>query len=232
MATKLLSKASRDDQRERPKMLKDEAYVKIENLIVTGELEPGRWVSETELIKLSGFARASVRSAIQRLSDQDLIIVVPSRGAQIAPIDYTQQFRVLEIRRVIEDFFVRWATKRGSAEHKAEFAELAEGFRSAAANEDLVAMTEFDRRNFALMLKAADNAVAEKSMTSVKGLSRRFWVHFLNDHGTVREMADRHSDVAAGMAGKDEEVASKALQAMIDHVEEFTLSAIGYNPRK
>jgi len=213
-------------------MLKDGAYIKLENMIVTGELEPGSWVSETELVKVSGFSRASVRSAIQRLADQDLITVYPSRGAQIAPIDYTQQFRVLEIRRVIEDFLVRWATKRGSEEQKQKFSELEEGFKSAAADEDLIAMTEFDRQNFALMLKAADNPLADKTMISVKGLSRRFWVHHLDKHGTVREMATKHSAVAAGMAGISEDEASKALQAMIDHVEEFTLSAVGYSPPK
>lgn len=215
-----------------PIMMKDGAYIKLENMIVTGELEPGSWVSETELVKVSGFSRASVRSAIQRLADQDLIAVYPSKGAQIAPIDYTQQFRVLEIRRVVEDFLVRWATKRGTGEQKKKFSELEAGFKEAASNEDLVAMTEFDRQNFALMLKAADNPLAAKTMISVKGLSRRFWVHHLDKHGTVNEMATKHSAVAAGMAGESEEDASLALNAMIDHVEAFTLSAVGYsNPK-
>jgi len=217
---------------DQPMMMKDGAYIKLENMIVTGELEPGSWVSETELVKVSGFSRASVRSAIQRLADQDLIAVFPSKGAQIAPIDYTQQFRVLEIRRVVEDFLVRWATKRGTDEQKQKFSELEAGFKEAASNEDLVAMTEFDRQNFALMLKAADNPLAAKTMISVKGLSRRFWVHHLDKHGTVKEMATKHSAVAAGMAGDSEEDASKALNAMIDHVEAFTLSAVGYSNSK
>jgi len=218
--------------KSRPTMLKDDAYIKLENMIVTGELEPGRWVSEAELVKETRLGRASVRSAIQRLADQQLMSVFPSKGAQICPIDFKQQFRALEMRRVIERFLVVTATKRGSSEQKTRFSELAAGFYEAAKNEDLVAMTETDRQNFALTQEAADNPFATHAILSIKGLSRRFWVHHLEEHGKVSSMAKVHGDTAAAMSGTDEVVAEKAVIALVEYVEKFTLSVVGYSSAK
>ena len=76
--------------------LKDKAFRDLERMIVTGRLEPGLWVSETDLMEISGHTRAPVRSAIQRLADEALLRIVPRRGAQICPIDHREQFRALE----------------------------------------------------------------------------------------------------------------------------------------
>ncbi len=76
-----------------PMPLKDEAFRDLERMIVNGELEPGRWVSEVDLVEVSGRTRAPVRSAIQRLADEGLLRIVARRGAQVCPIDHTEQFR-------------------------------------------------------------------------------------------------------------------------------------------
>ncbi len=212
-----------------PLKLKDEAFITLERLIVTGELAPGQWVSETDLIEASGHKRASVRSAIQRLSDQGLISIFPRRGTQICPIDYTQQFRALELRRVVEKLISSSAAKRASDSQKATFAKISDDFREAALNADQTAMTELDLKNYSLMLQAADNTFASKAMTSVKGLSRRFWVLHQEKHGDVSQMADVHANVASAIASGKAEEAEKATSKVIDYVEKFTLEVVGYS---
>ena len=219
-----------DREDERPLKLMDGAYNQLENMIVTGVLKPGQWVSETELIEASGFSRAPVRSAIQRLSDQQLIAVYPRRGAQICPLDYTQQFRALELRRVVERLLARSASKRADQKQREEFSALVEAFRAAAKTGDQTRMTELDSLLFALTLEAADNAFAAKAMTSVKGLSRRFWVLHQEAHGDTAKMANAHADVAEAIAADLPEKAEAAVDALIDYVEQFTLQVIGYNP--
>lgn len=217
---------------EPPLKLMDGAYNQLENMIVTGVLKPGQWVSETELIELSGFSRAPVRSAIQRLSDQQLIAVYPRRGAQVCPLDYTQQFRALELRRVVERLLARSASKRADQRQRKEFATLAESFRAAAKTGDQTRMTELDSLMFVQTLEAADNAFASKAMTSVKGLSRRFWVLHQEAHGDTAMMANSHADVAEAISAGLADTAEAAVDALIDYVEAFTLQVIGYNPIK
>lgn len=216
----------------RPRKLMDEAYIHLEKMIVTGELKPGQWVSETELIEVSGFSRAPVRSAIQRLADQQLIDVHPRRGAQVCPIDFTQQFRALELRRVLERLVVRCAAKRANAVQKQEFAELSAAFRAAAEAGDQTPMTELDFRTIALILEAADNAFAIKSLTSVKGLSRRFWILHHEEYGDTSRMATAHADVTEALSRGAVEEAEKCFDALMDYVEYFTMRVVGYDPTR
>ena len=198
-------------------------------MIVNGELAPGQWVSETDLIEASGHTRASVRFAIQRLSDEGLVSIVPRKGAQICPVDYTQQFRSLELRRVVEVLMARSAAKRATGEQRQEFSRLAEGFRSAAKAGNQKVMTELDSQCFALMLNAADNPFAARALKSVKGLSRRFWVLNQEQHGDSARMAHAHADIASAVAAGDQEGAATAVGKLIDYVESFTLEVVGFS---
>lgn len=221
-----------EGEEARPVKLMDGAYSQLEKMIVTGVLKPGQWVSETELIELSGFSRAPVRSAIQRLSDQQLIAVYPRRGAQVCPLDYTKQFRALELRRVVERLLVRSAAARANQEQRDRFSKLAKAFRQAAEKGNQSDMTELDTQMFALTLEAADNPFAAKAMTSVKGLSRRFWILHHEAHGDTFTMATAHAKVAEAILAGAGDAAEAAVDELIDYVEKFTLKVIGYNPAR
>lgn len=215
-----------------PAHLKDAAFRDLERLIVTGELAPGRWVSETDLIDLSGHTRAPIRSAIQRLADDGLLRIVPRRGAQVCPIDHTEQFRALEMRRVVESLVAKSAAKRAQAAQRDALQALIPHFKQAAQSGDQTAMTELDAKCFGLITAAADNRFAVRALTSVKGLSRRFWILHMDQYGDIGRMAGCHAAVAQAVADRDEGGAEEAVSGLIDYVEEFTLEVVGFSPLK
>ncbi len=211
--------------------LMDVAYARLERMIVSGELQPGQWVSETQLMEASGLSRAPVRAAIQRLANQQLIRVFPRRGAQVCPIDYTLQFRALELRRVVERLMAASAAERANADQRREFAEISAAFRQAAKTQDQATMTELDSWAFSLTLVAADNPYAAGAMTSVKGLARRFWVLHQEEFGDRERMALCHAKTVDSIARGNAEQASTHVDDLIDYLEAFTLKVIGFGPR-
>ncbi len=215
-----------------PMPLKDEAFRDLERMIVNGELEPGRWVSEVDLVEASGHTRAPVRSAIQRLSDEGLLRIVARRGAQICPIDHTEQFRSLELRRVVERLVAQSAAERATDAQRKALAELYEKFTAASKSGNQAAMTELDAKSFQILISASDNKFAARSLTSVKGLSRRFWVLHQERYGKIKQMAQAHARVALAVSKGDVDEAGKAVDALIDYVEEFTLAVIGFRAPK
>lgn len=212
-----------------PRHLKDEAFHVLERMIVTGQLAPGRWVSETDLIELSGHTRAPIRSAIQRLADDGLLRIVPRRGAQVCPIDHTDQFRALELRRVVESMVARSAAKRASPALCKALADVALGFQDVVRSGEQKSMTDLDAKCFGLIIEAADNRFAARALTSVKGLSRRFWVLHTDRYGDVSRMAACHAAVAQAVSERDEDGAAIAVSALIDYVEQFTLEVVGFS---
>lgn len=213
-----------------PPKLMDAAYHQLEKMIVTGALAPGQWVSETELVALSGFSRAPVRSALQRLAHQQLLDVHPRRGAQIQPIDFTQQFRILELRRPVEKLLARAASQRATKAHRQKFTEIAAAFKQAGDTHDTDAVIALDGENFAFIIEAADNIFAGQALLSVKGLSRRFWILNHERHGDTEKLAHANIRVINAICAEKPDEAEQAVDALIDYIEKFTMQVIGYNP--
>ena len=212
----------------------DIAYSRLERMIVNGELQPGQWVSETYLMEASGLSRSPVRVAIQRLADQQLIEVFPRRGAQISPIDYTLQFRALELRRVVERLMASSAAERANKRQRQELSVISTGFKQAAITQNQATMTELDARAFCLILAAADNPYASGAMKSVKGLARRFWILHQKEYGDRVRMATCHAKIAQSISKGNTAQASANVDDLIDYIEEFTLKVIGFGraPRR
>ena len=80
--------------------LSDSAYQKFKQHLFAGDILPGQFVSQRELVALTGIALAPVREALLRLEVEGLVQIVPQRGIQIVEaslrfIRDTYQLRLL-----------------------------------------------------------------------------------------------------------------------------------------
>jgi len=116
--------------------LSDQAYSQIEEMIVTMQLAPETPVSEAQLSAFLGIGRTPIREAIQRLSREHLVTIVPKRGIFISDLNTQKQLRVLETRRELERLICKKAAKRASPEERKELERLAKDFRKAAKEKD------------------------------------------------------------------------------------------------
>ena len=154
--------------------LTDRAYHEIEELIVTLQLPPGTVLSELVLADRLGIGRTPIREALQRLSRDGLVNILPRRGVLVSEIDLRAQLRLLEVRRELERLMARGAAERAGEEERAQFSEIAAGMYRASENEDDVSFMRLDQQFNALVSSAARNEFASRSMGLMHGLSRRF----------------------------------------------------------
>ena len=209
-----------------PETLTDQAYGKLEEMIVTLELVPGSTVSEQRLSQLSGFGRTPIREALQRLARENLVVVLPQRGLLISDIDIAKQLRLLRTRREVERLICRSAAKNASAAERAAFAELAAEFTETARANDDIGFIRLDREFNELCLAAARNEFAEGAMRLMSGLSRRFWYIHYKQTADLPEIARLHSAVAKAIAEGDVDGAGRALDQLLDNIESFTRSTV------
>jgi DNA-binding GntR family transcriptional regulator len=202
--------------------LSNQAYEKIEELIVTMTLKPGSPISEAQLSTMLNIGRTPIREAMQRLSREHLVSILPKRGIFIADLNPQKQLRVLETRRELERLICKKAAKRATVEERKEFERIGKDFRKAQKEKNESLFLKVDKELNELTIAAAKNEYAGAAMASLHGMSRRFWFgnsqHILN----ISDMASLHAAVAEAIgAGKDIE-AGKALDKLVDYVEEFT----------
>jgi DNA-binding GntR family transcriptional regulator len=96
------------ESRERPK-LRDQAYEAFTSRLLARDLAPGQFISQRELVELTGLPLGAIRELVPRLEAEGLIRTVPQRGMQVAQIDlslvrYAFQFRLFLEREAIALF--------------------------------------------------------------------------------------------------------------------------------
>ena len=76
-------------------------YEKLKALIISGELAPGSDLDESELVRRFSVSRTPVREALIRLSVEGLVTMVPSRGAKVSNLNFTDITDHLEIMDIL-----------------------------------------------------------------------------------------------------------------------------------
>src|SRR6201987_5983692 len=78
------------------------AYRATKDLILSGEILPGALLSEGEIADRLALSRPPVREAFLLLETEDLLRLVPKRGAVVVPVPPTEAAEVLDVRYALE----------------------------------------------------------------------------------------------------------------------------------
>jgi DNA-binding GntR family transcriptional regulator len=89
--------------------LRERAYDSFTRHLMARDIRPGQFVSQRELVTLTGLPLGAIRELIPRLESEGLIKTVPQRGMQIAHVDLSLirdafQFRLFLEREAIAIF--------------------------------------------------------------------------------------------------------------------------------
>lgn len=202
--------------------LGDQAYVALEELIVTTALPPGSLWSEAALSERTGIGRTPVREALQRLAADHLVILLRRHGIKITEVEVGDQLLVLDTRRELERLVSICAARRATSEerdaHKAAAQQL---YDVGEANDPI----QYLRVHFALKkftCACARNPFAARALSPLHALSRRFFYVHRERFGDLKEVAHVHAELAEAIGRGDEAGASAACDAMTNYAVEFT----------
>lgn len=210
--------------------LTDQAYRRLEELIVTLQLAPGEVLSESLLTKRLGIGRTPVREALQRLALEGLIVVLPRRGILVSEINVHSQLELLSVRREVETLMARLAAKRATPEERTRLRRIADAMDAAAATNDDVEFMRLDRQYNLQLSESCRNPFARKSMGLMQGLSRRFWYQHYKETLDLPHCARLHAACARAIADGDAAAASRTTDLLIDYIEDFSRATLQATP--
>ncbi len=206
--------------------LTDQAYLRIEEMIVTLRLAPGQMLTETALMRELGIGRTPIREALQRLAFEGLVTILPRRGVMVAEINHARQLQLLELRREVERMIMRDAARRATREERASFALLASDLDAAAQAGDDVMFMRLDLKFNGLTVAACRNEYAARTMQLMQGLARRFWYQHYREALDLKRCATLHAVVARAIAEGRADEAARASDRLIDYMAEFTRASL------
>ena len=206
--------------------LNEEAYRRLEELIVTLQLAPGSVVSEASLSKLIGIGTTPIREALQRLSREHLVQILPRRGVVVTQIDLRQQLQVLETRRELDRLIARLAARRATPAERQRMATIARQMARAVTAGAVRDFLQCDAELNTVAAHAARNEIAAQTVAALHAASRRFWFfHQAVWPGTERTM-QLHVSLAEALASGVEAASVSASDALIDDLDSFARSTV------
>lgn len=125
--------------------LSDSAYEKFKHHLFTGDLRPGQFISQRELVKLTGIPLGPVRETLQRLEVEGLVQIVPQRGIQIVEAS---------LRFIRDTYQLRMLIEKEAAAKFAENASDAQIEALETAHKEIIARVEREGPSDALLQEA------------------------------------------------------------------------------
>ena len=206
----------------RPLPLAEQAYDRIEELIITCALKPGQSLSINDLQNVVQLGRTPIHQAVSRLAADTLIIIRPRHGLRIAPIDLTREKTLLLLRRDMERFVVRLAAERSGPTHRNQLLHIARLLSERGAAMDIATFNRLDRRIDQLLAAATGEAFLENTLRPLHTIFRRIgWVYhnWAAPSGGLSQTVDSHLAMIQAVADRDAERAVAASDQLMGFMD-------------
>ena len=192
--------------------LRDKAYRTIRNKIVTCEFLPGTPLNERELVELVGVSRTPIREALNRLEQEQLVILTSQKGATVTQITPKIINDIFQLRDMLEPYVVQMVTPEFP---EAILVELQAGFaeNSPDREKELVAL---DGKMHYAIIHAFGNSYLNNLMENMYTQNER--IRFLSTMMPKRleESFAEHQVILEAML---ERKPQKAADAMHEHLQ-------------
>jgi DNA-binding GntR family transcriptional regulator len=196
--------------------LAGQAYRLLEEQFVTLRLKPGELIAEKDLMDKAGIGRTPVREAIQRLSAEGLLQVIPRKGLMVTPLRRSDLSQIIEARRVLERLLVVKAAERATSDQRQALAVLAVQIEAAA--DDLDSFFRLDQRLNELLDEACNNRFLVNALTAMHSQCRRLW-YLHRRRLDLPRSAQLHGGLARAVAQSNGAGAIRALDEIIAILE-------------
>jgi DNA-binding GntR family transcriptional regulator len=196
--------------------LAEQAYALLEEKLVTLQLSPGELLGEKDLVEQLGIGRTPVREAIQRLSAEGMLQILPRKGLMVTPLRRSDLAQIIEARRVLERLLVVKAAERATPDQRQAMHILASHLD--AAGDDLEVFFRLDHRLDELLEAACQNQYLVKALNAMHAQCRRLW-YLHRQQLNLPRSAQLHGGLARAVADSDSAGAIRALDEIIAILE-------------
>jgi DNA-binding GntR family transcriptional regulator len=208
----------------------DDVYEKITVAILEHRLHPGTKLAEERLAEIFGVSRARVREVLARLAHEQVVELIPQRGAFVAKPSIEQTRDVFEARRLVEPAVVRRLVTTLSPEKIKPLKAHLKLEEDARRRDDKRAIVRLSGQFHALLAELAGNSAYARMMRELSTLTCLAIV--LYDAPTSTSCrADEHSLIVDAIARGDAKAAEALMREHLDHIESgMTLEAEAQEP--
>lgn len=192
--------------------LHDELVARLRDLIVEGELAPGARVPERALCERFGVSRTPLREALKVLASEDLLDLLPNRGATVARVTLADLDEMFPVMGALEALAGELACAHITDEQIAEVRALHYQMVLHYTRKELPPYFRLNQRIHELIMDAAGNATLTRMYRGLAGRIRR--ARYLANMSTARwdSAVAEHEAILLALSERDAARLSRILK--------------------
>jgi DNA-binding GntR family transcriptional regulator len=189
--------------------LRGEVYKMLRRGITSGALEPGKQLKENELVAGLDVSRTPIREALNQLSKEGLVEIIPRRGAFVRRWTKDEALEILLIREALEGLAGRLAATKMTSEAIDALEDLMSDYK-----EGRLEYVEADKRFHEGIINACGmdrlreligNLYDSLQMRKILGLS-------FNDEERIRQSIAEHLRIVSALRTGEEDTVEQAVR--------------------
>ena len=197
----------------------DEIAEKISAAILEHRLMPGTKLGEDRLATIFGTSRAKVREVLGRLAHEQMVELIPQRGAFVAKPTIEQAHDVFEARRLIEPGVLRRLIGSIDDFKMQRLRRHLDAEADARKRDDKRAIVRLSGEFHVLLAELAGNSALARTMRELSTLT--CLIISLYDAPTATSCrADEHEAIVAALGRGDVPGAETLMLHHLDHIEQ------------
>ncbi|KAA9149648.1 GntR family transcriptional regulator [Amycolatopsis acidicola] len=203
-----------------PSSGRDKAYRFLKGSVLADPEMEGAFVSEQDVAEQVGVSRTPVREALLQLASEELVQLVPNRGAYIAPLSGRDLRELFELRGVLERYAAQRAIETGNVPEDELRAAMEEQkrFEDPAHAKEFI---ELDHHFHSVLIDSVGNSMLSKTYASLRARQMRAGLNALaRSSGRQERVLAEHYAIFKALEVR----ALPAAMAAIDHHHTTTLN--------
>ena len=206
--------------------LREVVFNNLRDAILKGQLKPGDRLLENHLAEKLGVSRTPVREALRMLEQENLVELVPRRGAQVLDISAEDIKNVLEIRSALEVVSIRHACQKMDDESLQELKIYNREFEAAFEEKDYEKVAKADEKFHDVIFKAAGNNKLVAIISNIQAQVYRYRLAYLKVYDTKTAVLNHHRNIIEAIEKRDEEAGARVMAEHIAHQTQVILKSL------
>ena len=204
--------------------LRDVVFNTLRDAILTGKLVPGERLMENQLAEKLGVSRTPVREALRMLELENLVELVPRKGAQVLDMSEKDITNILEVRSALEGLATSLACKKMTKEDLQQLKNMEVDFEKAVADNDVEHFVDIDEDFHDLIFAATEN---DKLINIFRNLRIQLYRYRMaqakNNETSMSTIVAHHRSIIRAIENHDSEEGASIAQGHIKYQTESIL---------
>jgi DNA-binding GntR family transcriptional regulator len=194
------------------------AYQFIKDKILDGSYRPSQKLNESDLSKLIGVSRNTVKKALLKLERENLVEIEENKGATVKSHTLDEILNYLEIREVLEGLLARRAAASITDEQLHELQDVYRRMEDHLKNNRLDEYSVLNRAFHQIIYDASDNRQAVELVNVIKTQLLRYHLRTVLVPGRNHESLEEHRQILEALLARDPARAEECIRRHVGQI--------------